>query len=139
GAATDREAALRLDGHHNRWFLDAVLRGGYPADMVDFYERQVGALDAVRAGDLETIAQPIDFLGVNFYRPNLVTASDDPDLLLREVPHDREQTAMGWPIVPEALSELLVRVKRDYGDVPLVITENCAAFDDVLDEGSVDD
>jgi beta-glucosidase len=139
GAAMDREAALRLDGHHNRWFLDAVLRGGYPADMVDFYERRVGPLDAIRAGDLETIAQPLDFLGVNFYRPNVVTASDDPALLLREVPQDREQTSMGWPIVPEALTELLVRVKRDYGDLPLVITENGAAFDDLLDGDAVDD
>jgi len=135
----DREAALRLDGHHNRWYLDAILRGGYPADMVDFYERQIGPLDAIHAGDLETIAQPIDFLGVNFYRPNLVTADDDSVLQLREVPQDREETAMGWPIVPEALTELLVRVKRDYGDLPLVITENGAAFDDLLDGDAVDD
>jgi beta-glucosidase len=139
GAEADREAALRLDGHHNRWFLDAVLRGGYPADMVDFYERRVGALDAIRAGDLETIAQPIDFLGVNFYRPNLVTADDDAVLCLREVRQDREETAMGWPIVPEALTELLVRIKRDYGNLPLVITENGAAFDDLLDGDAVDD
>jgi beta-glucosidase len=137
--AADRAAAMRLDGHHNRWFLDALLRGGYPADMIDFYEQRVGPLDAIRAGDLETIAQPVDFLGVNFYRPNLVTADDDSILLLREVPQDREQTSMGWPIVPEALTELLVRVKRDYGDLPLVITENGAAFDDLLDGDAVDD
>jgi beta-glucosidase len=138
-ADADRAAAQRLDGHHNRWFLDAVLRGTYPADMVELYERQVGPLDVVLPGDLEAIAQPIDFLGVNFYRPNLVTAAEHSPLLLEEVPQHREQTAMGWPIVPEALTELLVRVKRDYGDLPLVITENGAAFDDVLAGDAVDD
>jgi beta-glucosidase len=135
----DRAAASRLDGHHNRWFLDAVLRGFYPTDLVDLYEQRVGPLDVVQDGDLELIAQPIDFLGVNFYRPNLVAATDDSVLLLREVPQDREQTAMAWPIVPEALTELLLRVKRDYGDLPLVITENGAAFDDLLAQGAVED
>jgi beta-glucosidase len=137
GSDADVAAATRLDGHHNRWFLDALLRGAYPDDMVEFYERRVGPFDAVQEGDLETIAQPLDFLGVNFYRPNLVAADDDAVLELREVTQDREVTAMGWPIVPEALTELLVRIKRDYGDLPLVITENGAAFDDLLDGGTV--
>jgi beta-glucosidase len=136
----DREAARRLDGHHNRWFLDAVLRGSYPEDMVELYERRLGPLDAIRDGDLETIAQPLDFLGVNFYRPNLVAAGDaDPVLGLHEVDQRREVTAMGWPIVPEALTELLVRIKRDYGDVPLLVTENGAAFDDRVEGDAVDD
>jgi beta-glucosidase len=139
GSAADGAAADRLDGHHNRWFLDAVLRGLYPADMVELYERQVGPLDVVQPGDLESIAQPIDFLGVNYYRPNLVAAAEGSPLLLEEVPQHREQTAMGWPIVPEALTELLVRIKRDYGDLPLMITENGAAFDDLLAGDSVDD
>jgi beta-glucosidase len=135
----DRAAADVLDGHHNRWFLDAVLRGTYPADMIEFYERRAGPLDFVEDGDLELINEPIDFLGVNFYRPNLVVADEEPFLQLREVPQHAELTAMGWPIVPEALTELLLRVKRDYGDVPLVITENGAAFDDLLDADAVDD
>ena len=136
----DREAARRLDGHHNRWFLDAVFRGSYPEDMVELYEQRLGPLDAIRDGDLETIAQPLDFLGVNFYRPNLVAAGDaDPVLGLREVDQRREVTAMGWPIVPEALTELLVRIKRDYGDLPLLVTENGAAFDDEVDGDVVDD
>ena len=139
-SAADRDAADRLDGHHNRWFLDAVLRGSYPEDMLKLYEQRVGSLDAIRDGDLDTISQPLDFLGVNFYRPNLVAAGvDDPILGLREVDQRREVTAMGWPIVPEALTELLVRVKRDYGDLPLLVTENGAAFDDHLSSGAVDD
>jgi beta-glucosidase len=134
----DAAAARRLDGHHNRWFLDPVLRGSYPADLLELYESRFGPLDAVREGDLELIAQPLDFLGVNFYRPNLVAAADGVGVLgLREVDQDAETTAMGWPIVPAALTELLVRVRDDYGEIPLLITENGAAFDDRLDGGGV--
>jgi beta-glucosidase len=137
----DRAAAKRFDGFHNRWFLDAVFRGSYPADMVGWYEQRCGPLDAVHEGDLELIAQPIDFLGVNFYRPNVLAAVDDGSVLaLRDVELDGEQTAMGWPVVPAALTELLVRIRRDYGEIPLLITENGAAYDDVWDgDGHVDD
>jgi len=132
----DAAAAQRLDGYQNRWFLDPLFRGEYPGDMVELYERQVGPFDALRGGDLETIAQPIDFLGVNFYRPNRVAAGDGV-LGVREVERVGEHTAMGWVIAPEALTELLLRVARDYGDVPLLITENGAAFDDLVDGGEV--
>ena len=137
-SAKDEAAAQRLDGHHNRWFLDALFRGSYPDDILSLYEHRAGPLDVIHEGDLELISQPIDFLGINFYRPNLV--ANDPGnsvLELREVETDAEQTAMGWPVIPEALTELLVRVKRDYGDLPLLITENGAAFDDILDGGGV--
>jgi len=133
----DREAAKRLDGHHNRWFLDPVFRGSYPEDMVAFYESRFGPLDAVQAGDLETIAQPLDFLGINFYRPNWASAVDDGVLDVADVPPDLERTAMDWPIAPESFTDLLVRVRNDYGEIPLLITENGAAFDDVLDGGDV--
>ena len=134
----DRAAAQRLDGHHNRWFLEPLFRGAYPADMLEFYEQRFGPLDAIQPGDLETIAQPLDFLGVNFYRPNVVTAEENGSVLgLRDVPLDGETTAMGWPVVPAALEELLVGIGRDYGGVPLLITENGAAFVDRLDGGDV--
>jgi beta-glucosidase len=130
----DRAAAARLDGHHNRWFLEPLFRGAYPADMLEFYEQRFGPFDAIQEGDLKTIAQPLDFLGVNFYRPNVVTADDNGSVLgLRDVPLDAETTAMGWPVVPAALEELLVLIGRDYGGVPLLITENGAAFEDRLD------
>jgi beta-glucosidase len=133
----DAAAAQRLDGHHNRWFLDPVFRGSYPADMVELYEARVGPLDAIWDGDLELVAQPLDFLGVNFYRPHTVAAGDHPLLGVADVPRPVELTSMGWPIVPSALTDLLLRIKRDYGDVPLLITENGAAFDDELDGGTV--
>jgi len=139
-SAQDAAAARRLEGNHNRWFLDPLLRGAYPADMLELYEEALGPLDSIRDGDLETIAQPLDFLGVNFYRPNLVAEGDSPVLRVREVEQDAERTAMDWPIVPEALTELLLRLRREYGDLPLLITENGAAFTDRLDDdGVVDD
>jgi beta-glucosidase len=138
-SAVDVAAARRLDGHHNRWFLDPLLRGAYPADMVELYEARWGRSDAVRDGDLASIAQPLDFLGVNFYRPTLVAAGNDAVLGVAAVELDAETTAMGWPVVPSALTELLLRIRDDYGDLPLVITENGAAFEDRLDGGGVVD
>ena len=106
--------------------------------MVELYDERVGAIDFVQDGDLELIAQPIDFLGINFYRPNVVEAVDDGSVLeFAEVDQDAEHTAMGWPVVPSALTELLVRLDRDYGGVPFLITENGAAFHDRLDGGDV--
>jgi beta-glucosidase len=125
------EAVRRLDGHRNRWFLDPVLRGGYPADLVELYEERVGPLDFVRPGDLEEIAAPTDFLGVNFYQPATVRPNNaDGPLAIEQVPWDGPRTAMGWTVEPSSLTELLLRLKRDYGDVPLVITENGASYDD---------
>jgi len=135
----DVAAARRFDGYQNRWFLDPLFRGEYPSDMVTLYEEKVRPFDAIQDGDLETIAQPIDFLGVNFYRPNLIAAGDSPVLGVREVEHDAERTDMGWVIVPEALTELLLRLSRDYGSIPLLITENGAAFDDLVDGGDIVD
>ena len=101
----DVAAAQRLDAHHNRWFLEPVFRASYPSDMVELYERTFGPLEVVRDGDLDLIAQPIDFVGVNFYRPNLVAADPShPPLELREAERSGPHTAMNWPIVPQALT-----------------------------------
>jgi beta-glucosidase len=126
----EAEAARRMDGHRNRWFLDPLFRGGYPADMIDVYEERVGPLDFIRRDDLAEIAAPLDFLGINFYQPAVVRAGDAPPVGVEEVPTDGRQTAMGWRVEPETFTTLLLRLKRDYGDIPLVITENGASFDD---------
>jgi beta-glucosidase len=125
----DPQAARRLDGHRNRWFLDAVLRGTYPMDMVELYEERVGALDFVQDGDLHEIGAPIDFLGVNFYQPAVARPGNGP-LAVEEVRADGPRTAMGWAVEPSSLTTLLLRLRRDYGDMPLMITENGASFED---------
>jgi beta-glucosidase len=133
----EAEAAHRLDGHRNRWFLDPVLRGGYPVDMIELYEERVGPLEFVRSGDFDEIAAPVDFVGVNFYQPAVVRLHEDKGPLgVEEVPGDGPTTAMGWRVVPDSLTELLVRVRRDYGAFPLVITENGASFDDPPMDGN---
>jgi beta-glucosidase len=127
----DTEAALRMDGYLNRWFLDPVFRGRYPEDMVEHYERRYGPFDVVRPGDMDAISRRIDFLGVNYYMPQRVRS--DPSrqpLELASVLPPPPTTAMGWEIDADGLHELLVRVRRDYGNVPIYITENGAAFED---------
>jgi beta-glucosidase len=127
----DPVAASRMDGYLNRWFLDPVFRGWYPEDMVEHYERRYGPFDVVRDGDLAVISAPIDFLGINYYFPQRVRS--DParqPLEISPVLPPPPTTAMGWEVDPDGLFELLVRVKRDYGNVPIYITENGAAFED---------
>jgi beta-glucosidase len=127
----DPAAALRMDGYMNRWFLDPLLRRSYPEDMVEHYERRYGPFGVVRDGDLQAISDRIDFLGVNYYFPQRVRP--DPSrqpLELSPVLPPPPTTAMGWEVDPDGLHELLVRVRRDYGNVPIYITENGAAFED---------
>jgi beta-glucosidase len=137
----DRAAARIADGYANRWFLDPVLRGSYPEDMLEVFGRSFGPPDSVRPGDLDTIAQPLDFLGVNYYFPQRVSA--DPDaapLGVRHADPVGPLTTMGWEQDPSGLQEILVRIRDDYGDVPIAITENGAAFPDGAEvDGCVDD
>jgi beta-glucosidase len=135
-----RDAALLADGHQNRWFLDPVLRGRYPRDMLDHYAETLGPPESVQDGDLATIAQPIDFLGVNYYFPQRVLAdADDTPLGFRAADPRPPLTTMGWEQDAGAFGDLLRRLGREYGDVPLWITENGAAFPDTVTAGRVDD
>jgi beta-glucosidase len=140
GDPADVDASHASDGYVNRWFLDAIFRGAYPEDMRRRYESLLGPLDFVRDGDLEVVAAPTDFLGVNYYAPRVVEAvpGDTPWPWRVIVPEGVQttggftdgvaRTEAGTPIVPAALTDLLVRIRDDYGDVPIVITENGAVF-----------
>jgi beta-glucosidase len=134
-AAEDAAAAHAFDGERNRWFLDPVLRGSYPEDVL---ERFAPNLPPVRDGDLDTIAAPIDFLGVNFYSRRVVASDGDG---WRSVRQDASaHTGMDWEVCPSALTDLLVRLRDDYDPPAIMITENGAAFDDVRGhDGSVRD
>jgi len=150
----DRQAAIFTEGNANRMFLDPIAGKGYPRDMLEHYEAKRPGFSVVREGDLEVIAAPIDFLGVNFYAPRTVVSEErvneanatgycvstvrrnlvDVDLGVISVRRpDAETTAMGWEVAPAALSELLVRVRDDYGTFPIYITENGAACNDYVD------
>jgi beta-glucosidase len=123
----DTAAAREVDGRANRWFLDALFRGAYPAD--------VALVPPVDDGDLAAIAAPIDFLGINNYFRFVVR--EGPEIV--ELP-GAQRTDMGWEIHPESLHKLLVRVARDYAPPSIYITENGAAFADVrTHDGEVHD
>jgi beta-glucosidase len=138
--AADRDAAHGSDGYTNRWFLDAIYKGAYPDDQRERYERLGGPLDFVRDGDLETIAAPTGYLGVNYYAPRVVQAApgDSPWPWRVVVPEHVRTTAgftdgvtrtdAGTPIVPHGLTDLLVRIRDDYGSPPIMVTENGAVF-----------
>ncbi|HET9958664.1 MAG TPA: GH1 family beta-glucosidase [Polyangiaceae bacterium] len=133
----DIAAAERVDSNFNRWFVEPVAGRGYPQPMVDWYGAN---MPEIRSGDFETIAVPIDVLGVNYYERTVVT--HDPaggSLQRRSVRSELPRTA-DREIYPPGLSETLRRLHHEYGFQRLVITENGAAFDDELaSDGRVHD
>ena len=145
----DREAARRVDGLANRLYLDPLFRGAYPEDILSHYREGGADLSFVRDGDLQKISAPLDFLGVNYYFRHMIRDAPEEalsqaqfsDLRARPIlPHSGEKTAMGWPVEPEGLEEMLVRIREEYADVPLYVTENGRAVNDYVDpEGDVDD
>ncbi len=144
--AAPNDAIRRIDGIHNRWWFDPVLTGAYPADILD----DLGPLaDAIRPGDTEQIAQPIDWIGINYYFDLLVRGASEDDPVIRsyptvtnitESPTRPIHTDMGWPITPAGFTEQLVRLRDDYANLPpLYITENGCAYDDPVIDGRCSD
>ncbi len=145
----DLDAARRLDGQQNRMFLDPVVSGAYPADVVDDLAA-AGAPLPVQDGDLEIIAAPLDWLGVNYYFEQTVRAgarpADKPPTSfiggenVVELDPEGPTTTMGWGISPQAFTDLLLWLGAKAPGLPLMITENGSAWDDVVDaEGAVHD
>ena len=125
--AEDQAAARFSDGYLNRWFLDPLFRGEYPADLWETFGEQV---PDVQAGDLDLIRAQNDFLGVNYYTRAYASA----DRQAR--PEGAEYTHMDWEVFPQGLTDLLVRLKDDYPVPPILITENGAAYPDERGTGS---
>ncbi len=128
----DADAARRFDGTFNRWFLDPIFGRGYPTDVVaDHAADGVDALAAVRPGDLDVIAVPADFLGVNYYTRHVARGPEAGNLpRVVEEPGPEGRTDIGWEVHPESLRALLVRLAREYPATPLFLTENGAATHD---------
>jgi beta-glucosidase len=131
----DVTAWRHFDGYRNRWFFDPIFGLGYPDDMTSRY-RALGRIrdsDWIKAGDLEVISAPIDFLGLNYYT----------SLVIKEGQEETERTGvdpgpepppgfteMGWAVTPAALTEFLGRIYKDYWQGPIYITENGASYSD---------
>lgn len=163
----DVDAARRIDGQFNRWFLDPIFRGEYPADVVEDFRTvdaaATAALEAaIRPGDLEAISTHIDTLGVNYYHGEYVgghapavppNGGDAPTDRRGGSPfpsaqgihwHERglPRTPMNWEVQPEGLTRLLVHVWEEYAEqagTALHVTENGAAYDDepVVEDGEL--
>jgi len=137
-----QHAALVTDASMNGLFLDPLLFGRYPEHALPDV---LPPAELIRDGDLATISAPLDFLGVNYYRPIHLRHGDQARLLRDEEPalpgldgivqfdpEHLEHTNMGWLIDPEGLYELLLRVSKDAPGLPLYITENGRAAEDYL-------
>ena len=135
----DQAATQRHDGLRYRWFLEPLYGRGYPAaTMAD-----VGAAaPTVLPGDMEAIAVPTDFLGVNYYFPETIADAPGHAPLSSKVlpPAGVETTALGWEVAPQGLTELLARISNDYQPGDMYITENGSCYDDeVGPDGEVED
>jgi beta-glucosidase len=146
-STADRDAARRADGLGVRIYLDPLVKGQYPADVIDDLAAQNVRIP-VQDGDLAIISAPLDFLGVNYYFGQQFsgvgedghTEDSDGKPTERLVPFGAPTTAMGWEILPDKFAQLLTRLSKDYPGLPMFITENGSAFDDVPDEsGFVND
>jgi beta-glucosidase len=134
--ATDSQAdadKTRIDdGLIVRWYMDALLEGDYPADVLD----AIGADAPDRMpGDMQLIKQSLDFIGINYYTRGVSSAAGPWDVHAS----GNEVTDMGWEVYPEGLTELLCRLNTDYTLPEILITENGAAFKDELLNGRVHD
>jgi beta-glucosidase len=162
-SAADMDAARQADGLANRVFLEPIFEGRYPPDVIAD-SASITDWSFVHDGDLAAINVPIDFLGVNYYSPTCVAAatpelraqdngtwSNDPNAgegptpypgsdAVYSMPQPGPYTDMGWRIEPGSFTELLVRLHQTYPSIPIVITENGAAFPDRREaDGSVHD
>jgi beta-glucosidase len=131
-APADVAKAKLDDGYIVRWYMDPLFKAQYPADVW----ADLGA-DApqVEEGDLALIAQPLDFVGVNYYTRNFSSSGNPWDVRANA----KRVTDMGWEVFPQGLTELLVRLHQDYAPRALLVTENGSAFVDTVTDGQVHD
>ncbi len=131
------DAARLYDGIYNRWFLGGFFRGEYPEDVLEGLEQH---LPAGWQDDMATIAEPVDWHGLNYYTRNLI-GPGETDLWggVSTNTADLPKTSMGWEIYPEGLHALLARVRDYTGDLPLYVTENGMSAPDKITDGTVSD
>jgi beta-glucosidase len=142
----DRNAARSSDGEWFRWFADPLFGRGYPSDKIDDYTR-MGALpdgmDFIQPGDMDSIAAPTDFIGLNYYSRQIHRDGDpdnEPQTLFPNPKTPEHWTEMGWENYPDGLTGVLGRVYFNYQPAKMYITENGASYSTAPDErGNVSD
>jgi beta-glucosidase len=136
-SAQSRTAADLYDGYYNRFFMDGVFKGTYPANVME----GLGPHMPDRwQDDFATIQAPLDWVGLNYYTRSNIAATDGPWPSLKTVEGPLPKTQMDWEIYPDGLYNFLTRTAREYtGDLPLFVTENGMSNADVIRNGVVDD
>ena len=136
-SSEDAAATRTFDGFFNRWYLDPVFGRGYPEDMLEAYGVFAPTVDAT---DLKMIGVKTDFLGINYYSRGVIQHDPKQPMNVGQVRLDVERTFMDWEVYPQGLSDILTRIKNDYGETPIYVTENGASYQDKLEpDGSVHD
>jgi beta-glucosidase len=131
GHPEDIHAADRATDGQSRLYMDPIFGRGYPRRHLDI---EPAVSMPIQTGDMEIIASPIDFLGLNYYWEEVVSYEGSSPEEYTRVPSHHKKTAMNWDIVPEGLYRQIKWVHENYGPLDLYITENGAAFPDQLDE-----
>lgn len=133
----DRAAAERVHTLNNALFVEPLVKGSYPA----LAEQMVGfALPTIQSGDMERIAQPIDFIGVNYYSRGIIKHAEYGYVRAEGVGNAGAlYTDMGWEVYPDGLYEILQWLHSQAPQVSLYVTENGAAFGDEVKDGRVAD
>lgn len=127
-----------LDATINRMHLDSIFKGSYPIDFLIHYAPQVGSYDFIKDRDMKIVSAEIDFLGINYYTRSYIkygTASSP----IEGISTDIKRTTMGWEVYPEGLYDTVKRVRNEYTEIPIVISENGSAWKDELIDGRVND
>ncbi|MFH1179670.1 MAG: GH1 family beta-glucosidase [Candidatus Bathyarchaeota archaeon] len=124
----DIEAAKRWEGCQNRWYLDPIYRGAYPEDMLKVYGKLA---PEIKPGDMETIQQPLDYLGLNMYRRSVIADGTDlPPVNIKRINPPGEYSDMGWEVYPKGLYDILTWTHNNYPVEKIYVTENGVACND---------
>ena len=135
----DIDACNRGMGWFIEWFFDPVFKGSYPEFMLNWFEKK-GVSLTLEEGDLELISQPIDFIGINYYTGSVGRYKENEELFdLEKIDIGYNKTDIGWNVYPEGFYKVLCKVKDQYGDIPIYITENGACYNDGVEYGEVHD
>jgi beta-glucosidase len=141
GNQDDVEAAKRNQLQSNNLFIDPVLKGSYPQELFAYLKAKGVVLPAILPGDMETIHQEIDFLGVNNYSADYIQADAESwPLESKAVKSGKPRTDADWEVTPLGMYDLLKWLECNYHPKKIIITENGAACNDWIDfNGKVED
>jgi beta-glucosidase len=130
----DIAAAKRADGVLNRWFLDPIIRGTYPEDMLDWYRKKGVTLPPFDEKEMTFMKQPLDFIALNYYNDFYVHAAPwvFPDEFELKNPRHIPVNARDWPITENGFADMLLRLKNEYGVSRIMISENGTATHDLV-------